>query len=75
MYPDKTGLVLDKKKKINIFKKINIYLSRRSKSNVFAQYNFIDTVAPDNLKKVLKMRFIPQSLHKVIYFLEKKSIH
>jgi GT2 family glycosyltransferase len=72
MYPDKTGLVLNKKNKINIFKKINIYLSRRSKSNIFAQYNFIDTVAPDNLKKVLKMRFIPQRFHKVIYYLEKK---
>ena len=72
IYPDETGLVLNKNEKSNIFKTLKIYLSRRSKSNVFAQYNFIDSVAPADFKWALKKRFLPKKLHKVIDCLERK---
>lgn len=72
IYPDKTGLVLNKEKKENLFQKLNIYTSRKSKSNIFAQYNFIDSVAPNDMKIALKMRFIPKKLHKLIDFIERK---
>jgi len=70
IHPDKTGLVRNKND--NIFRRIYFCLSRRSKSNIFDQYNFIDSVAPDKLKRVLKMRFIPQKLQNIIFFMEGK---
>ena len=58
----------------NIFMKIFHRFSRRSKRNIIDQYNFIDLVAPDELRKDLKRRFLPKMLRKVLYFMDGSTL-
>lgn len=65
---NKTGYV--KLKNQNYYQKMYSMLSRRSKSNIFDQYNFIDIVAPDEFKTYLKRRLLPSKIRKIINYFE-----
>ena len=56
--PTVTGLAARPGEKRTLLKTIRLQLSRRSMSNVFDHYRFIDAAAPDELKRRVKRRFV-----------------
>jgi len=74
VHSDNTGLRKSNNLKNNIFNTMYHKLSRRSARNIFDHYNFIDSAAPDEMKDILKRRFLPKKVRRIFYFLEKIGI-